>query len=56
MKIYIVENGNAIAGYFRIEENAKNEVKRNDGLIEKYKDHPTVDKTPYFITEIETHD
>ena len=56
MIIYIVENGNAIAGYFRIRENAEKEVEDNDILIEKYKNHPNVDKKPYFITEIETDD
>lgn len=56
MKIYIVENGNCIDGYYRDIDNARQAVRIMDDLIEEYKDHPNVDKKTYFITETETED
>ena len=56
MKIYIVENGNFIGGYYRNRENAEAAVEENDRLIEKYKHLPNLDTKPCYVTEIDTVD
>ena len=56
MKLYLVENGKYKQGYYRKRKNAEKAVKELDEQIEHLKHHPNLDKTPYFITEIETDD
>lgn len=56
MKIYLVENGNYIQGYYRKRKNAERVVEELDEQIEHLKHHPSLDKTPYFISEIKTED
>lgn len=56
MKIYLVENGKYTQGYYRKYKNAVKAVRELDEQIEHLKYHPSLDKTPYFITEIKTED
>ena len=56
MKIYVVENGNYVEGYYQHRENAEKAVEENITLIDKLKGKPYLDTKPCYITEIETND
>ncbi|MGF0347676.1 hypothetical protein ACQR3P_28965 [Rhodococcus sp. IEGM1300] len=54
--IYVATNGHWIGGYFLIEYNAKEYVREQNELVEKYKDSTNVDKREWVIEEIRTRD
>lgn len=56
MKIFIVENGNYIEGYYLKEENAQIAVDNNLKLIKELQGKKGVDLKPCYITEAETED
>ncbi|WP_342505654.1 hypothetical protein [Sporosarcina sp. FSL K6-2383] len=55
-KIYVVENGSYVEDYYRDKKNALKQVNEINKFIDSNGHLENMDKTPYYVREMETAD